>query len=344
MSCYLAIDGGGSKTLGLVADRQGHILGLGVGGGANVNLVPEAVAKQSVRDALEGAWGAARAACSSPTGLAPPVLAVMSGPIVGYVHEAISEITQASDLFHVREADAAWASVLPWLTRDYGLPPDVAVMIDAGTGSTVGGRRHDQRTGLGGWGWLLGDEGSGFWIGRQAVQAAIRATDGRGPPTQLVTTICSALGIEDLHRLIVLVYQGDGGYSLVGKLAPVVSRTAREGDPVALAILRAAAQELALMVNVIVQRLGIEAETFPVIPFGSVFKAGEALMEPFQAEVLSIAPHAVFVMPRYESVVGTLLLAMERDGVDLAAVWPQMEGALAKMPRLLVHRDERVVL
>lgn len=324
---FLALDGGGTKTLCLVADDGGEVLGLGVGGGANANIVTAAAARASILDAVSTAW--------ERSGIAsPPAQVAISGPTLAYATEALTTITGATSIFRIGEWDAAWASVRPWLAPD--LPQDVAVMVDAGTGSTAGGmNRAGDHVAVGGWGWLLGDEGSGFWIGLQAVKAAIMAGDGRGQPTALTQAIRTTLELSSLRDLIPLVYQGERA-PLVARLAPIVIQVANAGDAVAADIVGDAGHELARMVTVIIRRLEIEALRFAVIPFGSVFKAGPLLLTPFRADVHQVAPQAEMVLPRYESVVGTLLAAMEREGVDVPAMWSAMATGLERYPRLCV--------
>lgn len=325
----MALDGGGTKTLCLVADGRGAVLGLGAGGGANANIVPEATARRSILDALHGAWDQSGAAD-------PPAAVAISGPTLAYVTQAIAEVTGATSISRVGEWEAAWASVRPWLDSD--LPRDVAVMVDAGTGSTAGGmNRAGDRAAVGGWGWLLGDEGSGFWIGLRAVQAAIQAEDGRGRPTALGDAICAALALPSLHAMIPPVYQGAQRVSLVAQLAPTVVRVAQSGDGVAQGILHDAGRELARMVTVVIRRLDIGAMRFAVVPFGSVFKAGPLILEPFRKRMHQVAPRAVMVLPRYESVVGTLLVAMARGGVVAPDVWPTLTAALERFPRLCLN-------
>ncbi len=307
------------------------MLGLGQGGGTNPNLVPHEEALQSVRDAVMGAW-----AVPAAGGEAPKIVAI-SGPTVAGAEQIVADVTGGRDAVRVSESASAWAAVRPWLDRDFGLPLDLAVTVDAGTGSTAcGWNREGERITVGGWGWLLGDEGSGFWIGLRALQAAIHGVDGRGPATCLPVAICDALGLRSLHGAVPLVYQTAYGRSRVAHLAPVVARAAQDGDRVAAAILAEAGRGLAAMVTTIIRRLDIADETFAVVPFGSVFKAGDVILSPFLADIAAVAPRARAVFPRYESVIGTLISAMAQGGQDTAAIWPRIEAEASGLPRVLV--------
>ncbi len=117
---------------------------------------------------------------------------------------------------------------------------------------------------------------------------------------------------------------------------PIVARVAQEGDAVAISILAEAGRGLAAMVTTIIRRLSIAAETFAVVPFGSVFKAGDLIVSPFWDEVTAVAPRASVVFPRYESVIGTLLLALAQGERDTATIWAQVEAEASGLARVLV--------
>ena len=305
--CFLGIDGGGSKTACLVAQGTGQVLGAGLGGPINLNFVSEKMARESIAQAVGGAWRVAGPPISVPA------VAAISGPIPLIIaQEVIARETGAERVIHIGEGEAAWEAAFPRLDFDCG------VAVDAGTGSLAFGfNRERKRAGAGGWGTTLGDEGSGYWIGIKAMRAAVRSEDGREPPTRLQEAICEALEIEDLRELIPLVYQRGMGRHEVAALCPVVAEVARQGDAKAQTILTEAGQELALAVEAVIRKLEMEDEEFAVIPFGSVFKAGELILAPFRKAVVRVAPRAEIIPSRYEPVVGALLIAMQKGGVRL---------------------------
>lgn len=303
--CFLGVDGGGTKTACLVAQETGHVLGAGLGGPINLNFVSEEMACESLAQAVGSAWRGA----GPPTSI--PAVAVISGPIpLAIARKNITRETGTERVIHVGEGEAAWQAASPWLNFDCG------VAVDAGTGSlAVGFTREGERAAAGGWGATLGDEGSGYWISIQAMRAAVRAEDGREPPTRLREAICQALEIEDLRELIPLIYQKGMARHEVAALCPVVAQVARQGDARAQTILAEAGKELALLVEVVIHRLGMDDEEFAVIPFGSVFRVGELILAPFRGAVMKKAPRAKIIAPRYEPVVGALLIAMQEEGI-----------------------------
>lgn len=140
---------------------------------------------------------------------------------------------------------------------------DVGVVLVGGTGSIAFGRAPDGRqVRRGGFGWQMGDEGGGYWIGRQALAAVGRAEDGIGPPTRLRETLMKAVGATTFRDVV--------GWSTVASprevasLARVATKAVEDGDAVARGIFDEAVRLLALLVN----DLAREFPTPSAIPVG----------------------------------------------------------------------------
>ena len=304
---YVGIDGGGTKTLCLVADASGGILGYGLGGAANTNFTTVDQARQSLYDAIAGAWQAA-----GPPAHAPQA-AVLTGPVPSALAEEIARQEMgAASLEHASEGLSAWYAALAFTRSEYG------VTIGAGTGAVAQGfnRKGEQAT-ASAWGGLFGDEGGAYWIAIEGMRAVARAEDGRDPPTALRQGLAEMFQFSNLWDFVHIVYQKPLHRREIAAFSPVVSRVAAQGDAKAQEILRRAGRELAEAAIAVIRRLGMGEDEFPLVPFGSVFKAGPWLQEPFQQEIKRAAPRATITFPRYEPVVGTLLIAMQRGGSTL---------------------------
>jgi N-acetylglucosamine kinase-like BadF-type ATPase len=151
------------------------------------------------------------------------------------------------------------------------------ILVIAGTGSNAIGRGVDGRlVGAGGWGPVLGDEGSGFWIGLEAVRMALRAqarVGAGGEPSILLREIEREWGLSSVGELVAVANRRGGAEGAApdfAALAPVVARCAEEGDALAISTLQMAGVELAELVRVVVQRLG--ATEIDVAYTGSVLK------------------------------------------------------------------------
>jgi N-acetylglucosamine kinase-like BadF-type ATPase len=157
------------------------------------------------------------------------------------------------------------------------LSHQVGVAVISGTGSIALGRdAQGTLARVGGWGHVLGDEGSGFGIGREALQCAVRAADGRGPATALLDTILGHWQLPAPEALLERVYP-TFDKTAIAALAPLVLALARAGDPVACRIEARAANELALAIIAVTRRLNFVAGPLPVAFGGGVLINEERL-------------------------------------------------------------------
>lgn len=143
------------------------------------------------------------------------------------------------------------------------------IVAIAGTGTSVFARRDGVMHQVGGWGYLLGDEGSGFDMGRMALQAVLRARDGRGKPTALTRVCAQKLG-EPVWEAIERLYQG--GRPLIASFAPCLIETAESGDEVAADLCHQAARSL--YEAILAARRWLDMSVCPVVMAGSVWQPG----------------------------------------------------------------------
>ena len=195
-------------------------------------------------------------------------------------------------------ARVASDATVAWLGAFVGGP---GILVIAGTGSVaIGGGSYGELALIGGHGHLVGDEGGGYWIGRQALRAALAATEGTGPATALTDMITKASGAS-LYDVMVRVQRAPGDRSELTGLAPVVGKCAADpvGDPVARAILADAAGALAGLVTALRRRFG----ELPVAAAGGVFEIGP-VWDAFQRATGAATPLA-------PSEIGAALLAAQ---------------------------------
>jgi len=241
---YLGVDGGGSKTLAVVVDAQGRERGRGVAGAAN----HAAVGLERAVAAIEAAVAEAlRADVRTPPRAAWLGLAGVDRPAD---YEAL--LPRLRGLAgSVRLTNDAELILSP-------LEGAVGVAVIGGAGSIALGRDARGATArAGGWGHILGDEGSGYELGRLSLRAALRADDGRGPATLLRGLVMREWRLAHPSDAIGYVYP-DGDKRAIAGLAPLVFEAARAGDVVAQEIMARGADELALSALTVADRL-----TFP---------------------------------------------------------------------------------
>jgi N-acetylglucosamine kinase-like BadF-type ATPase len=229
---FLAVDGGGSKTHAVVVDSQGAVRGRGTAGSSNLRAIGVEQALAQLRLAIGAALPASDARCDVDAawfGLAGVHGADGAKLLAPHLRSVAREVAITND------AEFALA----------GLDSGPGVALIAGTGSIALGRDASGRMiQVGGWGHLLGDEGSAYDIGRRAAQAAARAADGRGPTTALLQLVLERWGLTEPRSMIDYAYLTQEKAPLAS-LAPSVLALARRGDHVARAIRRQACAELA---------------------------------------------------------------------------------------------------
>ena len=160
-----------------------------------------------------------------------------------------------------------------------GAPERVGLVVLSGTGSIAYGADLQGRTARsGGLGWILADEGSAQWLGREALRAAVRAADGRGPQTALLALVLEGMKAEGLPDLVAAVYERSPRPSELGRLAWTVEAAASQGDEVAGEILERGAAELALAARAVHRQLVFAYGVVPVVLGGGAFRACPSLV------------------------------------------------------------------
>lgn len=211
------------------------------------------------------------------------------------------------------------------------------IVILAGTGSFARGvNKRGETLTLGGWGTLLGDEGSAYDIGVQALRLAVRSSEGRAPKTALVDLLKERFRISRVRELTRIVYRDDFTREQIASLAPLVTAAARSGDEPARRLLYEAGRQLGQLACAVLTQLGMEDDDVPIVLTGGVQAAGDLILEGIAAEVMPVCPGATLRSPRYDPAVGAILLALEADGIAVT------EEIKANLDRQLTETGERV--
>ncbi|PWW03178.1 N-acetylglucosamine kinase-like BadF-type ATPase [Paenibacillus cellulosilyticus] len=264
-SLYIGIDGGGSKTCCVVGDASGQVIHAGYGGATNVKSSSRAETEDVLLHLLEDTLARCGASMGNVRGLSlclagghrPSDKAAMKQFMVPYFSPE-TRIDVQSD------ATAAWAA------GTWGQP---GIVLIAGTGSIAYGRLSPEgrEERAGGWGYLLGDEGSGFELSRKALQAVLRHYDGRGPATVMTEAVLARLGLNQPEELIDWLYGHPAMRRELAALSDIVMDAAGNGDHVGETIVADAVGELTEQVRAVRKRLG--DDNLPVITAGGLFSA-----------------------------------------------------------------------
>ncbi len=302
----LAVDGGQSSTLALLATPAGQVLGYGRAGPSNHLHEPGGLAR--LEAALRGSISAAlQQAERSPAAVGYSCLGLSGGPAVAQ-EIAASLLPQSAIEVH--------KDIVTALAGASRAQPGVIVI--AGTGAVAYGEQDGGRRAIAdGWGYIMGDEGSAYDIGCAALRAACRAEDGRGPETVLLQRIPAHFDLADLRAVHRAIYSHALTRPQVASLAQVVGQAAHAGDAVAQGLLAEAGHRLGKSALAVIRRLGGLATGLPVFTTGGVFEAGEFVLGPFRAVLAGECPTATIHPPRFSPVVGALLLAMRAADIQV---------------------------
>ncbi len=301
MALYLGIDGGGSKTDCAVGDERA-LLGRGSAGSSKLQRVGEERALAELKSAVEEACKAA--------GVTPAEISSTCIGIAGGARQEIAETLRRMLAGAVGGTIEVVGDMVIAHEAAFGDGPGVVVI--AGTGSIAYGRNERGETArAGGWGPVVSDEGSGDWIGKQAVAAAMRAHDSGGN-TYLTTTVMNTWHLatrDDLSRAANSYPPPN-----FAELLPQVIRAAEAGDTVARELLVRAGQELAKLARMVVRRLWPGPREIKVAMAGGVFRNAAMVRDSFRLSLAAERADAAVIENIVEPVLGALALARKGAG------------------------------
>ena len=295
----MGIDGGGSTLRVVITDADLNIIGQSEGGTANPSVIGHEAAAQLIHKQIQVALESA--------GLAAAQIEAVAAGIAG------ASATHSADwLDKVLRPALPQALIVPSSDVEIALVGAHArregILVLAGTGSVAYGiNASGQAAQVGGWGYLIGDEGSGYWLGLQAIQAVTQAVDGRASETTLTEVILKTLALDMPRQLIAWLYRSETPRTPdIARLAPLVIAAAAV-DPTARYILVHGAQALSDHVTALQQQLEM--------PNTAIALAGGLLDQPnpyalMLCEKLGLAE---FPIAKYPPVMGAALLALMRS-------------------------------
>lgn len=300
---FLGVDGGQSSTTAIIGDENGRVVGVGRGGPCNHAGASEGRAK--FVDAIQGSL---RAACTQ-AGLRA---VRFTSACLGFSGGAADK---ESMLREILASDRTLVTDDALIALSGATAGEPGLVVIAGTGSIAFGRNSQGRTArAGGWGYLFGDEGGGFWIARQALRAALRLEEGWGGPTSLRGRLLDATGARNINDLLHRCYTAEFPRPRVASLSVLVNHAAEIGDPVAVQILDTAARELAHLAVAVHRQLFGTGDSALVTYSGGVF-GSRILLSRFLDWTASEAGIPI-TAPLYGPAVGALLEAYRAEGLD----------------------------
>lgn len=299
----ISLEGGGTRSQAALLNFEGQVLQVVNAGDVNTNFTSTHHAQESVLRAVNTVLSAAEVSGEQVQYFATSLVGARFGA------ETFGELCPNACYHYYGERDVVFARAGIYL------PHGIALV--AATGATAFAVRSDdgRQVSLGGWGALLGDEGSAYHLGWCGLRAAALAFEGRGEPTRLIEGLCQHfnLSVENFHReMIWLAYQKPLSRVEVAGVAALVTRLAKEGDAVCLQLTAQVVEDLGSLMLHAARRLFHPEEAFDVVIAGGMVNAGELLLPPLRARLTTAYPQAALLTGLEEPAVALGLLEVHR--------------------------------
>lgn len=297
MGIWIGIDGGGTKTKFLAVNETGKRLGSYITGGTYYHLDGIETVCTRLIEGISAVKGNndILGICFGMPGFGE------SGTSDDEAVEKIRSSLSPYELYVVNDVEAGWAG---------SLALSAGVNIVAGTGSIAYGRNQDGISARsGGWMEFFSDEGSGYWLGRRALELFAKQSDGRLPKGKLYELLGAYLNLQDDNEMNSLVRDTYApSREKTASLQRILFEAAKAGDRSAIKLYEEAGQELAMIADATIRKL--QFSSTPTLSYsGGVFETGELILKPFRD---SMKMQANLVVPALEPVEGAVLLAVER--------------------------------
>jgi len=304
---FIALESGATRTVCAVANTSGEILGWGTSGSGSHYAISLKEAEKNILAAIKKALKSSQQenvifniGCFGMSALDVP-------SDYEKHYDFIASLGIVKKIVIVSDMVTAYYAVTA------GEP---GIVVISGTGSIAYGvNEKGEKAQAGGREWFISDEGSAFFIAREGIIAALRAYDGRGEKTALTRMFVDYFNVPNFEEVVYKIY-GNKPKS-IASLAPIVTSAAKENDSVAKGILEKAGDELGLAAVAVAERLHMKNKRIKIGCVGSVFKAGELIMEPFSNRVKSKIPKAVIETPIFNAIKGVIILGIQESGIAI---------------------------
>jgi N-acetylglucosamine kinase-like BadF-type ATPase len=304
----IGIDGGGTKTRGVITDLKGEVLGYTVVGSSNYHALGLEAVEENLRELLETLAPGDKAdkiqyVCLGLSGVGRPI-----------DHERIGSILEKlnlKDKYYLTN-DAVTALI-------GGALAELGILIIAGTGSIVYGMDgKGNMARAGGFGQYLADEGSGYRIGLKGLISIMKGFDGRIEPPSITDPVLKKLGLQSPMELVTWIGGQENMKEEVGKIGPFVLEAAEKGDKACLAVVEEEIQELVEAVKAVTRRLGVTdpSDKINVVMVGGVLENSEYYFNKLQKSIDEQIPQCTPIKPKASASVGAVMAAMKKAGIE----------------------------
>lgn len=294
------LDGGGTKTKVAIADESGRMVETFTSGPINYNGQDERVVERNIEEIVTRIG----MVCGSLEHCAHICLGAAGISAAGVTERLTVAIRKAGYRGGLTLAGDHETALYGALSQPHG------IILIAGTGSICYGRNEQGCTHrTGGFGHLIDDEGSGYSIGRQLLEALVQASDGRIPPTVVSERIYETLQLPNgsLNEVIGFVYDPQRTKKDIAALAPILSEACSVGDMAALNIARHSAEALFELLAPVAERLGLQSGNLALA--GSVLLHNSFIQSALRERIAESYPGLSCILPKHDAAWGAMMIA-----------------------------------
>ncbi len=302
----IGLDGGGTKTTAQIADVQGTVLAETQGGPSNFQIVGVEQAARNVLDIIE--------TCCHTVGCNVSEIGSIMAGLAGAgrtgdqrrVSDGIQNAAQNRGLYLQNlniDSDAR-------IALEGAFRGGPGIVLIGGTGSIAFAKDEKGKVHrVGGWGRLIGDEGSGYRLGQEGIRAVARMIDGRGRATSIARLVASKFGLRTQEEIIRAVYRENLDLSAI---APLVIHAAEHKDRIAAEIVANAAAELLETMRAVLRAIRVKPsrKRIPLVFTGGVLDSENVFSRRVKALVRKRLPIVSLEKPLERPVMGAVLMAL----------------------------------
>ena len=305
MKYIIGIDGGATKSLLKLADSRGKLVVTCQGGPSNIYSSNLDVVSNNLQQIINEALTKAKISKDLLSSVCLGTAGAGRESEKNILTKILREIGLSCRLTITHDA-------IPALYGAFG--KGEGIILISGTGSVCYGRKKDgsfHRTG--GFGHIIGDEGSGYDIGRRILTQVMWGYDGRGARTVLTKAVMDQLNMKSPEELVSFVYSPDIGKSEIAALAKLLDVACSEGDETALLIAEDAAMNLFFCINSVVEKLNFTEDCIHLAMQGSILEKGIFVKQKLISLLKKNIPMLYIKTPKADAAWGAVLMALDEQ-------------------------------
>lgn len=302
-SYVIGIEGGGTKSMLLATNLEGKVIGKVDFGATNLHSASQEQVSSNLDGAVQRFLLESGCSMEGCRGVCIGAAGIDTDLNQQKMEFCLTNLGFSCDVLATSDADIALKAAV----KD-----DCGMLLIAGTGSIALAKNEvGEVYRAGGWDYLLGDEGSGYWIAVKAIQRALESWDETGVPSVLFQRMIEEMGNRGIDGIMEFMYQAPFEKQRIAKIAEIVCELDETGDSDARVIVLQAADALCKLATTLVRRMEWEDKEFVLVPHGSIVTKNKRISQIFSEEIRSLYPKVEVRQLQKEASFGAVQYALE---------------------------------